>query len=569
MRLSGKLLYFVCLAALAVVAALAWRASRGRRSPRSGLGGSAGDRRRRARTRPPARLARGSPPARRRRLSRGARAVAPAARRPRCRRALGFYFGQLRAGAHAYSTRTFPLQLAGRPDSSSCSRSSCTWPPDSRLSRPQPAPRPGGDRRLSGAPGVQPDGRRRRQRRGAAARLPAALGLPAGALSFARRARGSAEGVVAGAATAVVATVLALFLLVATPVAASKPWQDWSTWGPIEREHSRLTFDFMLNYPSLLDPKTNAQSTSSRRSPRTGGPTPSKLSPARRGCGGPSRARSSPPKAPTRTPTTCRVASRPCRAHRPSRSSSCNPCRPRSSLSGGFPRSSSSAGARPCTPSMRRRCSSRGRSNLQVELLRHRHDPAAQARRPGRPRPRLPGESSAATSPCRSRRPRPLTQQQWLAAMDGQRGRQRVARPVRAEPADRRAGDRPLPDHAAHRAVPAPALRLLARAAADPLRVALRGVPLRHAHRLLPAFRRRHGGAAALQRHPGPRGRRLHHRRTRRPEHLRRDQERCPRLGRGLLPRRRLGVVRPHAGRQPAGHRAVVDQRGLRRPVPQ
>ena len=57
---------------------------------------------------------------------------------------------------------------------------------------------------------------------------------------------------------AIAATCAALLLLVATPVAASKPWQDWSSWGPVGSGTSRLAFNWMLNFPSLLDPERNA-----------------------------------------------------------------------------------------------------------------------------------------------------------------------------------------------------------------------------------------------------------------------------------------------------------------------
>jgi len=63
----------------------------------------------------------------------------------------------------------------------------------------------------------------------------------------------------AGAATAVISSLLALFLLGATSVAASPPWQDWRAWGPFGTEAPYLAFNWMENYPRLLDPQTDAQ----------------------------------------------------------------------------------------------------------------------------------------------------------------------------------------------------------------------------------------------------------------------------------------------------------------------
>jgi protein-glutamine gamma-glutamyltransferase len=61
----------------------------------------------------------------------------------------------------------------------------------------------------------------------------------------------------AGAATAIVGVLLALFLLTATPVSASKPWRDWRTWSIAGAQSVHPSFQFMLNYPSLLDPRTD------------------------------------------------------------------------------------------------------------------------------------------------------------------------------------------------------------------------------------------------------------------------------------------------------------------------
>ncbi len=157
----------------------------------------------------------------------------------------------------------------------------------------------------------------------------------------------------------------------------------------------------------------------------------------------------------------------------------------------------------------------------------------------------------------------PAPQEQWRAAMNDSARRPGVARPVPAERRHRGTGDRSVPDHAPHRAVPALQLQLLAHPAADALPVALRGLPVRHEDRLLSALRRRHGHASTLQRDPRSRGGRLHDRRAGGQGHVRRQQDRRPRLGRGLLPRTRLGALRPHSRPTicpgPAPHRRTPD----------
>ena len=80
-------------------------------------------------------------------------------------------------------------------------------------------------------------------------------------LAFSRslqRDRWRATDALAGAAAATIAALLALSLLGATSVAAGQPWQDWSTWGVAGPGGTRLSFDWMVNYPRLLDPATDA-----------------------------------------------------------------------------------------------------------------------------------------------------------------------------------------------------------------------------------------------------------------------------------------------------------------------
>jgi protein-glutamine gamma-glutamyltransferase len=74
-----------------------------------------------------------------------------------------------------------------------------------------------------------------------------------------QRKRWRATDALAGAATAMIAALLALSLLSATSVAASRPWQDWHKWGIVGTDSARLGFNWMENFPRLLDPTTDAQ----------------------------------------------------------------------------------------------------------------------------------------------------------------------------------------------------------------------------------------------------------------------------------------------------------------------
>jgi protein-glutamine gamma-glutamyltransferase len=64
----------------------------------------------------------------------------------------------------------------------------------------------------------------------------------------------------AGAGTAVLAALLALSLLGATSVASGRPWQNWHTWDPLgAHTGTRLVFNWMENFPGLLDPRHNGE----------------------------------------------------------------------------------------------------------------------------------------------------------------------------------------------------------------------------------------------------------------------------------------------------------------------
>ena len=259
MKLSGKLLYFGCFAALAVVAALGL-ARVGRPSIAvvlvwaalaATLAGAAGLIDRRAWPAALVLLPAGAY------LLMRARAPLPAGAHGLGGQ-YGFYLGQLRAGAHDYAERTFPFQLAG-VDQLKLLLALAVYGTTGlasfvalSLRRPLPAivvflAMLGFSLTVDGA--------------GSVIMLPLAFLFLAGCLlALSRsleRSRGAPTGVAAGAGVAVLAALLALMLLGATPVAASKPWQDWSAWGPLGHSPSHLTFNWMLNFPSLLNPRTN------------------------------------------------------------------------------------------------------------------------------------------------------------------------------------------------------------------------------------------------------------------------------------------------------------------------
>ncbi len=123
----------------------------------------------------------------------------------------------------------------------------------------------------------------------------------------------------------------------------------------------------------------------------------------------------------------------------------------------------------------------------------------------------------------------------------GQPGQEGVARPVRVEQEHHRHGHRSVRHHPPHRRVPAQVLHVQPHSALQRVPFALCGVPVRHPHRLLPALRRGHGSAPALQRDPRSSGRWFRDRRAQIVSsgtglHLHCQHEQCARLGGGLLP---------------------------------
>jgi hypothetical protein len=68
------------------------------------------------------------------------------------------------------------------------------------------------------------------------------------------RLRNAIPGVLVGGAGA----ALAVLLLGAAPSAAATPWRDWRSWNPFDQGSSVYSFNWLQNYPQLLDPQNNA-----------------------------------------------------------------------------------------------------------------------------------------------------------------------------------------------------------------------------------------------------------------------------------------------------------------------
>ena len=69
-----------------------------------------------------------------------------------------------------------------------------------------------------------------------------------------QRERWKSSDVAAGAISATIAAVLAFSIIGATSVEAGQPLRDWRTWDIAGVGSARLRFDWMQNYPRLLDP---------------------------------------------------------------------------------------------------------------------------------------------------------------------------------------------------------------------------------------------------------------------------------------------------------------------------
>jgi transglutaminase-like putative cysteine protease len=62
---------------------------------------------------------------------------------------------------------------------------------------------------------------------------------------------------VSGGLVGIVGALLSLALLVAAPSAVAEPWQDWRAWDPFHQGASVYTFNWLLQYPELLNPGNN------------------------------------------------------------------------------------------------------------------------------------------------------------------------------------------------------------------------------------------------------------------------------------------------------------------------
>jgi hypothetical protein len=174
---------------------------------------------------------------------------------------LSYYMAELRAGAHAYATGNLPFDLAGAPELKLLLAQIVYWAAATAavlaLSMRKALPAIAVLIALL-AFGLTIDETSR------VLGLPLVFLLLAGCLLMLcrslEREQWKPGDALAGAATGLIASLLALTLLGTTPVAASKPWQDWRTWGSGGADAgTRLVFDWMENYPGLLDEETNAE----------------------------------------------------------------------------------------------------------------------------------------------------------------------------------------------------------------------------------------------------------------------------------------------------------------------
>jgi transglutaminase-like putative cysteine protease len=67
------------------------------------------------------------------------------------------------------------------------------------------------------------------------------------------------RSILAGGGLGMVAVLLALVLINVVPSTAAPPWKDWRTWDPFFQSNSTHTFNWMQNYPQMLDPAADHQ----------------------------------------------------------------------------------------------------------------------------------------------------------------------------------------------------------------------------------------------------------------------------------------------------------------------
>jgi transglutaminase-like putative cysteine protease len=170
----------------------------------------------------------------------------------------GFYLDELRSGAHAYTVNRFPLDLDGAPDLklfiAMCTYGATGLAAFVALSFRKAIPAVVITLALVGF-GLTVDNANR------VTWLPLAFVVLAGFTMMLSRSlmrqRWKLVDALAGGATAVTATLLALSVLGTTSVSASRPWSDWRAWGAGGTGIARISFDWMASFPSLLNPDTN------------------------------------------------------------------------------------------------------------------------------------------------------------------------------------------------------------------------------------------------------------------------------------------------------------------------
>ena len=168
---------------------------------------------------------------------------------------LAFYVRHLRAGALTYANNGFPLQVAAKADLrlllSLAVYAAVGVAAFFALSLRRPLPAIAVFLILTGFGFTVDDSPRD---------LWAALVfllLSGGMLVLSRalqRQRWGTTDAFAGGVTAALAALLALSIMGTTMVAAGTPLQDWHTWDIAGPESTILSFDWMENYPRLLDP---------------------------------------------------------------------------------------------------------------------------------------------------------------------------------------------------------------------------------------------------------------------------------------------------------------------------
>ena len=241
-----------------------WAGDRTRRHAvdrrRAGLGGDRGGPGRRPGARPPPRLARGARPAAARRVRRRRTQLALPATVHGLGEQWAFYAQQLRDGAHAYATHHLPFDLAAAPELKLLLALLVYWAAAVAaflaLSLRRALPAIAILLALLGL-GLTIDESSR------VLSLPLLFLLLSGCLLMLSRSlereRWKPGDALAGGATALIAAFLALTLLGTTPVAAGKPWQDWRSWGSSAADAGTvMAFDWMENYPKLLNAESNA-----------------------------------------------------------------------------------------------------------------------------------------------------------------------------------------------------------------------------------------------------------------------------------------------------------------------